>query len=321
MKKKLVLLSALAVLALATLTGCCKHEWADATCKAPKTCSLCGKTEGEVVDHTWTDATCEAPKTCSVCGETEGEALGHQFSEAGYMTPGVCSVCGAEGDVKPNYIDEKGLRAPVTLINGEGEISLPYIIYCADDRDWFETKFCNVNIRTMTEDNGDGTKTETIYVDYPIELKWDYAKNAGLTACTVSVGLADMYTGVTLNSQATEGDDTFETTQIINIDGKDYEFVWGEGIEWDWLGWMGLDGDYDTGINTARATMTVTMPSDYDGLILNVKEYVNNITEEEWEETLAKGIEDKVEYIDEAGDYNQYDANPYTIKLCYQKIM
>ncbi|MBE6924715.1 MAG: hypothetical protein E7466_05725, partial [Ruminococcaceae bacterium] len=40
-------------------------------------------------NHTWVDATCEAPKTCSVCGETEGEALDHVYTE------GVCS-CGAK---------------------------------------------------------------------------------------------------------------------------------------------------------------------------------------------------------------------------------
>lgn len=28
-------------------------------------------------DHNWLDATCTAPKTCSLCGKTEGEALGH----------------------------------------------------------------------------------------------------------------------------------------------------------------------------------------------------------------------------------------------------
>ena len=30
--------------------------------------------------HTWIDATCTAPKTCSVCGVTEGSALGHSPS-------------------------------------------------------------------------------------------------------------------------------------------------------------------------------------------------------------------------------------------------
>ena len=39
-------------------------------------------------EHSWVPATCEAPKTCSVCGATEGEPLGHSY-EGGY-----CSVCG-----------------------------------------------------------------------------------------------------------------------------------------------------------------------------------------------------------------------------------
>ena len=33
------------------------------------------KKEIKKVDHTWVDATKKAPKTCSVCGETEGEKL------------------------------------------------------------------------------------------------------------------------------------------------------------------------------------------------------------------------------------------------------
>ena len=32
---------------------------------------------GELADHTWNDATCTDPKTCSVCGMTEGSANGH----------------------------------------------------------------------------------------------------------------------------------------------------------------------------------------------------------------------------------------------------
>ena len=51
------------------------HTWADATCDAPKTCSVCGKIEGEALGHNWLDATTEAPKTCSACGKTEGDKL------------------------------------------------------------------------------------------------------------------------------------------------------------------------------------------------------------------------------------------------------
>lgn len=41
--------------------------------------------EGE---HRWVEADCTTPKTCSVCGKTEGEPVGHQFVE------NVCAVCG-----------------------------------------------------------------------------------------------------------------------------------------------------------------------------------------------------------------------------------
>ena len=112
------------------------HTWTDATCTAPKTCSVCGATEGEALGHsyeavvtaptcteagfttytcacgdsyvaeevaalghTWTDATCTAPKTCSVCGETEGEALGHAAYTYSYDSTNklhnfTCTLCG-----------------------------------------------------------------------------------------------------------------------------------------------------------------------------------------------------------------------------------
>ena len=71
----------------------CSHNWSDATCTAPKTCSKCGETEGEALGHTWVDATCKVAKTCSVCAETDGEALGHTWVDATCETPKTCSVC------------------------------------------------------------------------------------------------------------------------------------------------------------------------------------------------------------------------------------
>lgn len=69
------------------------HQWEEATCTEPKTCSVCGKTEGEALGHKWKKATCEEPKICSVCGETEGEALGHKWKPATCTEPKTCSVC------------------------------------------------------------------------------------------------------------------------------------------------------------------------------------------------------------------------------------
>lgn len=38
--------------------------------------------------HEFSDATCVLPKTCNVCGETEGNAVGHNWKN------GKCSICG-----------------------------------------------------------------------------------------------------------------------------------------------------------------------------------------------------------------------------------
>lgn len=87
-----------------SITPALGHSWKDATCTKPKTCNVCGETEGEALGHTWVEATCTTPKTCSVCGTTEGEALGHTevsippvpptCTEAGKTEGKKCSVCG-----------------------------------------------------------------------------------------------------------------------------------------------------------------------------------------------------------------------------------
>ena len=91
----------LLVLAMALcLSACgCKHVWTEATCTAPKTCTECGETEGEVLAHNWAEANCTDPKTCTLCSTTEGAALGHNWSEATCQTAKTCNVCSAvEGE-------------------------------------------------------------------------------------------------------------------------------------------------------------------------------------------------------------------------------
>lgn len=87
-----------AVFVLAQIT--CSHEWQDADCRNPRTCMLCGETQGEQGYHDWSNATCTTPKTCSVCGLTDGEALSadksHTWIEATCAAPKTCTVCGAE---------------------------------------------------------------------------------------------------------------------------------------------------------------------------------------------------------------------------------
>ena len=84
------------------------HTWADATCTAPKTCSICGETEGEALGHDWADADCETAKTCNTCGETEGEALGHTWVDATCQTLKTCSVCGTTEGELGSHADGNG---------------------------------------------------------------------------------------------------------------------------------------------------------------------------------------------------------------------
>lgn len=89
------------------LSGCgCQHEWTDADCVTPRTCTLCQETEGEALGHSWQEAICEAPKICTACGVTEGEALGHAWQEATCNTPKTCTVCDkTEGEPAHTWTD------------------------------------------------------------------------------------------------------------------------------------------------------------------------------------------------------------------------
>ena len=94
MKKNFILVTTMLTVCL-SLTGChMKHEWQEATCTQPRTCTIGGETEGQPLGHTWIDATCTESKTCSVCGETEGQPLGHTWIDATCTEPKTCSVCG-----------------------------------------------------------------------------------------------------------------------------------------------------------------------------------------------------------------------------------
>lgn len=97
----------IAVLILCILTGCsCKHEWKDADCQMPKTCTLCGETEGEPVAHSWADATCEQAKACRLCGQSEGEPTDHSWMDATCEQAKTCNFCGiTEGEALGHNYD------------------------------------------------------------------------------------------------------------------------------------------------------------------------------------------------------------------------
>ena len=97
------------------------HDYADATCTAPKTCKRdgCGHTDGEALGHSFTQATCTAPKTCTRdgCGHTEGVALGHNYSAATCTAPKTCQRAGCghtDGEALGHDFSEATCTAPKT---------------------------------------------------------------------------------------------------------------------------------------------------------------------------------------------------------------
>ncbi len=62
-------------------------------------CSICGDKQTEVIsaiEHTWQKATCTNPKTCKICGKTEGNPLGHTGGTATCENKAICSRCNKE---------------------------------------------------------------------------------------------------------------------------------------------------------------------------------------------------------------------------------
>lgn len=109
-----------------TGSGGCSHKWKDYdhTCKSIgyKECTKCGERVQYTSfgDHQWLDADCEHPQTCSVCALHQGDALGHDFkytdnkdgnthtAECQRNTPVKCGkVNNSEGHIDTNPKDKK----------------------------------------------------------------------------------------------------------------------------------------------------------------------------------------------------------------------
>ena len=113
--KKFCVAALTAVLCL-SLAACgeCEHQWQEADCENPKTCSLCGETEGNALGHDWQGGDCQNPQVCARCGK-EGKVLDtHQEGEWEKTTIDAenflqnyekkCVICGKSLDVKTEPI-------------------------------------------------------------------------------------------------------------------------------------------------------------------------------------------------------------------------
>lgn len=92
-------------------------------------------------EHDWVKATCTEPKTCSICGATEGEPKGHKVEEWKTTVKATCTesgvkqgVCERCGETVEKTTDPKGHKEP----DSWKTIKKP----TADDKTRIRVKYC-----------------------------------------------------------------------------------------------------------------------------------------------------------------------------------
>lgn len=262
------------------LTGCCmSHEWKEATCSEPKTCTKCGETEGDALGHTWVEATCSVPKTCSVCGETEGETLEHTWIDATCTEPKHCSACEeTEGNPLEHTLTEANYQQPATcevcgetvgeplqaefekyglVCNAELDITYPYVIPCYDAGYTTNGKVTFSDYKVFESDEThevlDGYEWMT--VTYTVIFDDENANYHGYGG--IMMDILDYYDNSFFDNYD-ENTDTY--TAYYNgteYSGIKYDF---ERLQADWV-----DDDF-----TYQAKVFIRVPKGYDGLVMAI---------------------------------------------------
>ena len=276
MKKSIsVLLSFLFCIML--LAGCsCRHEWIEASCTAPRTCSKCAVTEGEALGHSWKEADCVTPKTCtrcsltegnplghnwqdatctaarhcSICAATEGQPLGHTWEgEATLFTPPLCAVCGMEGETLPGYFAQHDLEA-----NLQPGMAADYVTNTFVRPDLDTTGLLMVSQMQISESDGIQHRYKKGYEWRRVDISiFCEDNNSGLYGTNISFARADYY-----------------QDQELKQAGKQERFtVTYHDQEYKCLALYENAGFHFDGIsNVFTVTCYVQVPVGYDGVVL-----------------------------------------------------
>lgn len=209
--------------------------------------------------HSWADATCETPKTCTVCGETEGEALGHSWVDANYQSPKTCSLCGAaEGEALTADFEAHGLRVN-TIDIGTG---YSYITSCSKDpeaKTVGQLEFNYYNIFDGDETHPALKGYEWHYVSGSLRFFDENARSYGpVIRC-----LLDNYYDIEGmdNSQVDLDDGTTQFT--VNFNGVDYPECLFPTASTD----VFIKSWWESGVFTDKFELYVRVPVGYDGMV------------------------------------------------------
>ena len=147
------------------------HQWKDADCLNPKTCTVCGKTEGSALGHEWTTPDvdlCEVQSTCSRCGATDGENKEHtpENDDNDCSTALNCGVCGKEilaaGEHTPEKDDGNCTTEQKCTVCGQVAVAAKDAHNDTDHDYLCDNAGCQVTVGNPPKDESDG-------IDLPID--------------------------------------------------------------------------------------------------------------------------------------------------------
>jgi len=148
-RKKICVLFIAVILISVLISGCgCKHQWQDASCYAPRTCSLCGETEGKPRAHKWGNTACHEPEGCVYCGTLDGIELSHEWQE----DCRICIHCAFDGrpaedrfpDVLAEGLEERWQLESEMLSRQASEGSEVYVLTRTDWEELFNTEYIRI---------------------------------------------------------------------------------------------------------------------------------------------------------------------------------
>ncbi len=179
-------------------------DWADATCEAPSTCTICGDTTGDKTDHVYVDG------TCSGCGATEG--VEYLTATLAYTDTTTTTNMTGNNDAKTVGLDE----SVFSVIADKGGSNL----------------YCGLNkagqIRLYQNANGGNSFTVTIVNGYTIKsIKVTFGTKIGTCAISVDDTVVSTCTTASTTVEVDVNSDNFKLQNTHSTN----EQVWVTSIE------------------------------------------------------------------------------------------
>ena len=232
------ILSAVMLLAMCCLllTGCmCKHEYKDATCTEPTTCTLCGKTQGDPTGHIPSDMvtgeldfdahTSQSYQFCLVCQESlhsETVDLTSMISGGKFVfTPnqfanGLENYFGGTYTVEQDSLDSGAL---VSMIYDASGSSIGAIMYLGGGD-------------SLTSDDADSTEVNGMICYWYTEDNGVIVEVMGGILCGCDASLTKEASYTTLSAIINSYGDTYSQNGIIHtVTLNDGDFVFVLAIE------------------------------------------------------------------------------------------